>query len=121
MRNSAVVSRQLMPADPPQHHPNLSLHRWPRWWRRMLVSARRANLVAVLEIVSALALMAMLATGWLVISSAPPSGVLLPAGQTALLLVGTLIPALALLVLLGRRLAIRRAAGSTARMHVRLV
>jgi two-component system, NtrC family, nitrogen regulation sensor histidine kinase NtrY len=110
-----------MPADSPEQHSNPWLRRWPRWSRRLLVTARRANLVAVLEIVSALILLGMLGTSWLVISSAPPSGVLLPAGQTAALLVGTLIPALALLVLLGRRLAIRRAAGSTARMHVRLV
>ena len=37
------------------------------------------------------------------------------------MLVGTLIPALALLVLFGRRLAIRRAGGTTARLHVNLV
>jgi two-component system nitrogen regulation sensor histidine kinase NtrY len=86
-----------------------------------MVSARRANLIAALELGSGLALAGMLITSWLVIISAPPSGVLLPAGQTAALLVGTMLPALTLIVLIGRRLAIRRAAGSTARMHVRLV
>src|SRR5690606_25567255 len=46
---------------------------------------------------------------------------LVPSGQAAAMLVGTLIPALALVVLIGRRLAIRRAGGTTARLHVNLV
>ena len=50
-----------------------------------------------------------------------PDGALLPSRQVAALLIGTLIPAMALLVLAGRRIALRRAAGSTARLHVRLV
>ena len=37
------------------------------------------------------------------------------------MLVGTLIPAMTLVVLFGRRLAIRRAGGTTARLHVNLV
>ena len=41
--------------------------------------------------------------------------------QRLFLTIGTLIPAIALVVLFGRRLAIRRAAGSTARLHVRMV
>jgi two-component system nitrogen regulation sensor histidine kinase NtrY len=41
--------------------------------------------------------------------------------QVSLLLMATLVPAMALLVLIGRRVALRRAAGSTARLHVRLV
>ncbi len=46
---------------------------------------------------------------------------MLPSAQVATLLIGTLIPSLGLIVLAGRRMAIRRAAGSTARLHVRLV
>lgn len=58
---------------------------------------------------------------WLAFSSAPADGQMLPTRQVTGLLIGTLIPSIALLVLLGRRFALRRAAGSTARLHVRLV
>ncbi len=51
---------------------------------------------------------------------AGPSEVL-PAMQVSLLLLAVLLPAMSILVLGGRRLALRRAAGSTARLHVRLV
>ena len=65
--------------------------------------------------------MAMVVTTYFAFANAPEGGELLPSRQVAALLIGTLIPAIGLLVLLGRRLAIRRAAGSTAKMHVRLV
>ncbi|WP_374405738.1 ATP-binding protein [Pelagerythrobacter sp.] len=95
--------------------------RSPRWWRRFVVASRRANFFLLLELASALALIAMALTTWATFASAPPDGQLVPAGQVASLLIGTLLPAMALTVLLGRRLALRRAAGSTARLHVRLV
>jgi two-component system nitrogen regulation sensor histidine kinase NtrY len=66
----------------------------------------------------------MTATTWIALDSQSAKGQLLPSDLTATLLVGTLVPALALLVLLGRRIALRRAAetiGGTGRMHVRLV
>ena len=72
----------------------------------------------MLEIVS---LAAMIGISWIAYSSVPANGELLPSGKAATLLIGTLIPAMALLVLLGRRLALKRAEGSTARLHVRLV
>ncbi|WP_237487349.1 ATP-binding protein [Parapontixanthobacter aurantiacus] len=86
-----------------------------------MVFSRRANLFALIEISLAIAFFVMVAVTYLTFTSAPPNGELLPSGQVAALLVGTLIPTMALLVLLGRRLALRRAAGSTARLHVRLV
>jgi len=95
--------------------------RSPRWWRRFVVASRRANIYLWLEIASGLALLLAIWSTWYAFTSAPPNGQLLPTGQVAVLLIGTLIPAMTLLVLLGRRLAIRRAAGSTARLHVRLV
>ncbi len=58
---------------------------------------------------------------WTAFTNQPDETQLLPTQQISILLVGTLLPAMALLVLLGRRLALRRAAGSTARLHVRLV
>ncbi len=93
----------------------------PRWLRRFVVTSRRSNLFAWLEIASALAVVVMIVSGYLAFTNAPPDGQLLPSQQVAGLLIGTLVPAMALLVLLGRRLALRRAAGSTARLHVRLV
>ncbi|MGV2496357.1 sensor histidine kinase [Pelagerythrobacter aerophilus] len=86
-----------------------------------MVASRRSNFFLLLEIAAALALAAMVATTWVTFESAPPDGQLVPAGQVASLLIGTLLPAMALVVLFGRRLALRRAAGSTARLHVRLV
>ena len=93
----------------------------PRWWRRFVVTSRRANLVGYLEIFFAVAFVVMVGSTWATFTTAPPNGQLLPSRQVAGLLIGTLIPAMALLVLAGRRLALRRAAGSTARLHVRLV
>ena len=89
--------------------------------RRFIVASRRANFFLILEILAGLAFAVMVATTYYSFTSAPSGGELLPSGQVASLLIGTLIPAIALVVLFGRRLAIRRAAGSTARLHVRLV
>lgn len=101
--------------------PSYSDLRLPHWWRKFLVVSRRANFFRLLEIAAAISLGVMVISSWIVLSSDPEDGGLLPSDQAAALLVGTLIPAMALLVLLGRRLALRRAAGSTARLHVRLV
>lgn len=95
--------------------------RLPRWWRRTLLTARRANFYRWLEVAAAITLLAMLSVSYVAITGSTDPGELLPAGQAAAMLVGTLIPALALLVLRGRRMAIRRAGGTTARLHVNLV
>jgi len=87
----------------------------------MQVTSRRVNLFLWLEIASAAALVIMLATSYVALSQNADTSAPLPALQAAALLVGTLIPALALLVLWGRRLAIRRAGDSSARLHVKLV
>ena len=97
---------------------------WPRWWRRIQIGARRANFIAVMEIVAVLAFLIMSATTWIAVSAQSKKGQLLPSDLTATLLIGTLVPAMAILVLLGRRLALQRAAenvGGTGRLHVRLV
>ena len=75
----------------------------------------------MLEIGAAFALVLSVGSAWLTLSQQSDADSIVPSSQTSFLLIGTLIPAMALLVLLGRRLAIRRAAGSTARLHVRLV
>ena len=108
-------------ADAAPPAPQSRPRRVPRWWRRALVTSRRANLYRWLEVVSGLALVVMVASSYLALSRAANPSEPLPSFQAAALLVGTLIPALALVVLLGRRLAIRRAGDSGARLHVKLV
>ena len=87
----------------------------------MQVTSRRVNLFLWLEIGSAAVLVVMLASSYLALSQSSKTTAPLPSLQAAALLVGTLIPALALLVLWGRRLAIRRAGDSSARLLVKLV
>ncbi len=93
----------------------------PRWWRQFIVASRRANIFVWLELLSAIALIAAVAATYFAYSRDPAGEELLPTLQVSLLLMATLVPAMALLVLIGRRLALRRASGSTARLHVRLV
>ena len=99
--------------------------RWPNWWRRLQIAVRRANLIPMLEVGSVLAFVLMTGFTWYNFSATANTGKLLPTDLTASLLVGTLVPAMAILVLLGRRLALKRAAeragGSSGRLHVRLV
>ncbi len=103
----------------PQEVPQVA-RRWPRWWRRVLVASRNINLFRWLEVLAVLALIVMLVSSYLALSRTGPEA-LVPSGQAALMLVGTLIPALGLIVLIGRRFAIRRAGGASARLHVKLV
>jgi len=92
--------------------------------RRFGVIWYRANGFAVLEGLLVLLLLLVLFGGWLTLGSDGAKGRLLPVATTTSLLVGTLIPAMGLLMLAGRRLALRRArklTGSTGLLHVRLV
>ena len=95
--------------------------RSPRWWRQFTVATKRSNLIVWLEIGCGLTLFVALWGTWFAFTRDPVDGELLPSAQVSFLLVASLIPAIALIVLMGRRLALRRAAGSTARLHVRLV
>lgn len=97
---------------------------WPRWWRRFQIAARRANLFAIISALCVLAFVVMSTITWLSLNSGGPTNRPLPANLTATLLVGMLVPAMALIVLLGRYIALQRAAesiGGTGQMHVRLV
>jgi two-component system nitrogen regulation sensor histidine kinase NtrY len=91
----------------------------------LLVALRRANVFFLLEIAAAGALAMMLSVSWMTLSSNGNTNQMLPARLTSSLLIGTLMPAMALLVLMGRRAALRRATrsvvGSSGRLHVRLV
>ena len=86
-----------------------------------MVAARRANVFLWLEGTALIALLASVAATWSTFSRSDAPNDLLPTMEVSVLLMATLVPAMALLVLIGRRLALRRAAGSTARLHVRLV
>lgn len=103
----------------------VSIRRMPRWYRRALLSLRRANVFFLLEVAATTILALMLSVSWLTLTGASSDGQILPSRLTSSLLIGTLVPAMALLVLGGRRLAIRRATksllGSSGRLHVRLV
>ncbi|MEO1220641.1 MAG: ATP-binding protein [Pseudomonadota bacterium] len=87
----------------------------------MVVLSRRANVFRILEWLSLVALIAALAANYFAYMNAPEDAGALPSLQVSLLLVGVLVPAMTILVLIGRRMALGRAAGSTARLHVRLV
>ena len=99
--------------------------RWPNWWRRAQIWARRTNLITALEIGSVAAFVLMTALTWYKFSTPTAADKLMPTELTASLLVGTLVPAMAILMLLGRRLAMKRAAeradGGKGQLHVRLV
>ncbi|RVQ69162.1 HAMP domain-containing protein [Croceicoccus ponticola] len=97
---------------------------WSRFSRRFGVFWYRANGFVLLELLLLAVLLLVLFGGWLTLGADESKGQLLPLTTTTSLLVATLIPAMGLLMLLGRRLALRRArrlTGSTGRLHVRLV
>jgi two-component system, NtrC family, nitrogen regulation sensor histidine kinase NtrY len=100
--------------------------RLPRWWRRLLIWLRRANIFLLLETIAACWLVFMVTWSWYKLNPLHASGdQLLPAKLTTSLLIGSLVPAMALIVLGGRRVALARASrsvlGSNGRLHVRLV
>ena len=90
----------------------------------MQIAARRGNFFGFIEVLSVVAFVAMSMITWSTLSGQAAKGRLLSSNVTATLLVGMLVPAMTILVLLGRRLALRRAAqsvGGSGRMHVQLV
>ena len=78
----------------------------------MQLVARRANIFPVLEVIAVVAFLTATLSTWLALSDKAAKGQLLPSAMTATLLVGTLVPAIAILMLIGRRMALRRAAES---------
>jgi two-component system nitrogen regulation sensor histidine kinase NtrY len=96
----------------------------PRWVRNARVFLRRTNIYPALWLISVVAFLVATLTSWLALSDQQSKAQLLPGGLTATLLVGTLVPAMAILMLLGRWMALRRAAerfGGKGRLHVQLV
>lgn len=93
----------------------------PLWWRRLMVVSRRANLYVWFEVSALIALLMAISVTYFAYTQDPNSSGALPTLQVSLLLMAILVPAMALLVFVGRRVALQRSAGSTARLHVRLV
>jgi len=98
----------------------------PARWRRALTAFyRRNNIVAWVEIAVLVAAVAILISSYFIVTSESVSDRLLSPAIVALLLISNLVPGVALLVLIGRRIAKQRAARSLAggggRLHVRLV
>ena len=98
--------------------------RGPRWRRRIGLLGRRERAITVLEILTAIAMAAMMATAYAALRHGAPQRPLSPP-IVALLLIGNLVPAMGLLVFLARRIARKRAnslpLGGRGQLHVRLV
>jgi two-component system, NtrC family, nitrogen regulation sensor histidine kinase NtrY len=98
--------------------------RRPSWLRRLRIARRRGRLMPAVEIAVLLLLVATATATYLVLSSRGEDELLSPPAVAALL-VANLLPAMALMVLIARRVALRRAAraeiGGRGRLHVRLV
>jgi two-component system nitrogen regulation sensor histidine kinase NtrY len=97
----------------------------PRWRRRLSIVLRRSRLVPLIEATTVVALVAMLTASYFIITRQGTPQSLLTPPMVAMLLVANLVPAMALMVLIARRMAMRRAAdspiGGRGRLHVRLV
>lgn len=96
-----------------------------RAWKRHFPLFLRRRLAAVVEAVTLILFLGTAGLTYFLLTGQGQSYTLLTPPIVALLLVGNLVPAIALLVLLGRRVAKRRAAqsaiGSDGQLHVRLV
>ena len=99
--------------------------RAPRWRRRLVVVFRRRGIIPLIEVLAAVVLVATVAASVLVVVDRDSADALLTPWTVAGLMVANLVPAMALMVLIARRLAKRRALrspmGGKGRLHVRLV
>ncbi len=95
------------------------------WYRRLVKRAARRRWIAVIEWTSVAIMIAIGLASYLVLTGGVPGQKLLTPPFVALLLVANLVPAIAILVLIGRRVAKGRAtrssAGGGGRLHMRLV
>ena len=97
----------------------------PHWRRRLSVTVRRSRFVPAIELFTVVALLVIAGLSYFVVKGQGSPGTLLSPPAVAALLVLNLVPAMALMVLVARRVAMRRAArsqiGGRGRLHVRLV
>ena len=96
-----------------------------RWQRKVAVVLRRSRLVPIIELMTVATLLVVCTISYFIINRQDESQALLTPPLVATLLVANLVPAMALMVLLARRIAMKRAArspiGGRGRLHVRLV
>ncbi len=99
--------------------------RMAQWRRRLTVLIGRRRWIPYVEIGVVTALLLVMTASYLVLAEGEPGQKLLTPPIVALMLVANLVPAIALIVLIGRRVAKGRAAaspvGGGGRLHVRLV
>ncbi|MGZ8335802.1 MAG: sensor histidine kinase [Allosphingosinicella sp.] len=97
----------------------------PRWRRQLAVALRRRGIIPLIEIGAVVVLIATAGLSYLIFSGLAAAETLLTPTMVAGLLVANLVPAMALMVLIARRMAMRRATrspmGGRGRLHVRLV
>jgi len=97
----------------------------PRWRRSLSVALHRNRFIPLVEIASVIALLFIGAASYFIVKNQGKPETLLSPPAVAGLLVANLVPAMALMVLIARRIAMRRAArspiGGRGRLHVRLV
>ena len=97
----------------------------PRWRRRVAVWARRNGWVPFAEIAIVALVVLVLVASYLIVTRSGNPEIPLSPELVAALVVANLVPAMALMVMVARRLAIRRAVrsdiGGKGRLHVRLV
>ncbi len=97
----------------------------PRWRRRLAAALHRHGFVPLIEIAAVIALIATVTISYFTFREQAETSALLTPSMVATLLVANLVPAMALMVLVARRLAKRRAAqsglGMKSRLPVRLV
>ncbi len=97
----------------------------PRWRRKLSLLLRRTRIVPFVETATLATLVVMAALSYFIITGKGAPQSMLTPPMVAVLLVANLVPATALMVLIARRVAMRRAArspiGGRGRLHVRLV
>jgi len=75
----------------------------PRWQRRLSVALKRSSFIPLIEILALIALIVMATISYVIVDGQGSPSALLSPPTVALLLVGNLVPAMALMVLVARR------------------
>ncbi len=97
----------------------------PRWRRLILASMRRRQTAPRLELFAVIAMLLIGAATWYFLASGSAAQRLLQPGSVVLILLANLAPAIVLVMLVGRRIAHKRARrsmiGTSGQLHARLV
>ncbi len=97
----------------------------PRWRRLLLANLRRRQTAPRLELLAVVAILMIGAATWYYLASGTSQQRLLQPGSVVLILLANLAPAILLVMMVGRRIAHRRARksmiGTSGQLHARLV